>query len=102
MSKHSDERLESQFIASFDIHGTTVDVDYVYLLRNKGEPVDDAGGVRIGLSDVKDMMSATPGPEVAIEIGEAIIRAGRIALEARKSSVVPDGVPTEWTGDGAA
>jgi len=97
MSKPSDQRLESQFIASFDAYGTTVDVDYVYLLRNEGEPVDDAGGVRIGLSGDLVGISATAGPEVAIEIGEAIIRTAKIALEARKSGVVPDGVPPEWT-----
>ena len=97
MNKPSDERLGNEYIASFDVHGTIIDVDRAYLLTSGGKPVDDAGGVHIGLSNEKDMICAVPSPEEALRIADSIRDAAHKAIAARKPGVVPDGVPAEWT-----
>ena len=99
MSEHSGERLGNEYIASFDVHGTIIDVDRAYLLTCEGKLVDDAGGVRIGLSNEKDMICAVPSPEEALRIADSIRDAAHAAIAARKPGVVPDGVPSEWTGE---
>lgn len=93
MSKPSSKRLETHPVYSHqcdDRPGTVIAVDYVYL-------PDDPGGARIVLSDADGIKVATVDPEVAIEIGHALIKTGCIAQTAEKLGVAPDAVPSEWT-----
>lgn len=88
-----------------DERNTVVAVDWMYLtgFTHRGRTLHDPGGVRLTLSDAAgDAMCATVDPEVAIEIADGIRDAANLALAARESGVVPDGVPAEWTGEGGA